>query len=317
MQTGSRRVVYLMLALVMLLWSGNSIVARAIHEDVPPFTLAFIRWAGASLIALPIAWRRIMADRDMIRRHWPVILMLGMVGVGSFNAFMYTGLQYTTAANSLLVQAAIPALVLLLDFLLFRTRPRLAQIAGCIIAAAGVGIIIFHADPAAMAALDFNHGDALVLCAVLLWAFYTVLLRMRPAIDGMSFLAITITIGALAMAPLAIFELQTRVVHVTPGALAGIAYVTLFPSLIAYFMFNKAVAEIGAGDAGQVINLQPLFGALLASLILGEPFHAYHVAGMVLILVGIGIPFLSSPAKASSRERSTRSARAATVDCDD
>lgn len=306
-----------MLALVMLLWSGNSIVARAIHEDVPPFTLAFLRWGGASLIALPIAWRRIMADRETIRRHWVVILMLGMVGVGSFNAFMYSGLQYTTAANSLLVQAAIPALVLLLDFLLFRTRPRLAQVAGCIIAAAGVWIIIFHADPAAMAALDFNHGDALVLCAVLLWAFYTVLLRLRPAIDGMSFLAITITIGALAMAPLAIVELQTRVVHFTPGALAGIAYVTLFPSLIAYFMFNKAVGEIGAGDAGAVINLQPLFGALLASLILGEPFHAYHIAGMALILVGIGIPFLSAPANASSRQRSTRSAGAATVDRDD
>jgi drug/metabolite transporter (DMT)-like permease len=297
-----RRTVYLMLGLVMLLWSGNSIVARAIHEDVPPFTLAFLRWGGATLIALPIAWRRISADRALIRRHWIVILMLGMVGVGSFNAFMYSGLQYTTAANSLLVQAAIPALVLFFDYLLFRTRPRLAQILGCVIAAVGVLIIIFRADPAAMASLHFNHGDALVLCAVVLWALYTVLLRLRPPIDGLSFLAITISIGALAMAPLAAIELQTRTVHLTPGALAGIAYVTILPSLVAYFMFNKAVAEIGAGDAGQVVNLQPLFGAMLASLILGEPFHAYHVAGMVLILAGIALPFLFS-AKASPAAR--------------
>ena len=297
MPTGSRRNVYLMLALVMLLWSGNSIVARAIHEDVPPFALAFMRWGGASLIAVPIAWRRIVNDRALIRRHWPVILMLGMVGVGSFNAFMYSGLQYTTAANSLLVQAAIPALVLLLDFLLFRTRPRLAQIAGCIFGALGVWIIIFRADPAAMTALHFNRGDALVLCAVSLWALYTVLLRLRPAIDGLSFLAITIVIGALAMAPLAAMELQTRTVHFTPAVFAGIAYVTIFPSIIAYFMFNKAVAEIGAGDAGQVINLQPLFGALLASLVLGEPIHAYHIAGMALILLGIGLPLFARPAR--------------------
>ncbi|MBO9580279.1 MAG: DMT family transporter [Sphingobium sp.] len=282
-----------MLGLVMLLWSGNSIVARAIHEDVPPFTLAFLRWGGASLIAVPVAWRRIMGDMATIRRHWAVILMLGMVGVGSFNGFMYSGLQYTTAANSLLVQAAIPALVLLLDYALFRTRPRLAQVIGCIVAAAGVWIIIFHADPAAMTSLEFNRGDALVLCAVMLWALYTVLLRLRPPIDGLSFLAITIVIGALCMGPLAALELQTRDVHFTAGALAGIAYVTILPSIVAYFMFNKAVAEIGAGDAGQVINLQPLFGAVLASLILGEPFHGYHVVGMVLILAGIAIPFLS------------------------
>lgn len=295
MQTGSRRNVYLMLGLVMLLWSGNSIVARAIHEDIPPFTLAALRWGGAALIALPIAWRNIRADCAEIRRKWGVILLLGMVGVGSFNAFMYSGLQYTTAANSLLVQAAIPALVLLLDFLLFRTRPRVAQIIGCIIAAAGVIVIIFRADPAAVAAFHFNRGDALVLIAVSLWAVYTVLLRLRPAIAGLSFLALTITIGALAMAPLALFELQSRTVHFTPAVIGGIAYVTIFPSIIAYFMFNKAVDEIGAGDAGQVINLQPLFGALLASLILGEPMHLYHIAGMVMILLGIGIPFIWGP----------------------
>ncbi len=138
-----------------------------------------MRWGGASLIAVPIAWRRIVKDAALIRRHWLVILMLGMVGVGSFNGFMYSGLHILTAANSLLVQAAIPALVLLLDFLLFRTHPRWAQIAGCIFGALGVWIIIFHADPAAMAALHFNHGDALVMCAVALWALYTVLLRLR------------------------------------------------------------------------------------------------------------------------------------------
>ncbi len=303
MQIGSRRTVYLLLVLVMLLWSGNSIVARALREDVPPFTLAFLRWAGASLIVLPIAWRSIMADRPAIRQHWGVILLLGMVGVGSFNAFMYSGLQYTTAANSLLVQAAVPALVLLFDRVLFRTRPHLTQIAGCIVAAAGVFVIIFRADLTVIATLSFNRGDALVLCAVILWSLYTVLLRIRPAINGMSFLALTIVIGALAMAPFSIVELQTRSIHFSPGAFAGIAYVTIFPSIIAYFLFNWSVEKIGAGDAGQVINLQPLFGALLAALILGEAVHGYHIGGMALILIGIAIPLFRPRTYGAMRER--------------
>ncbi|MBN8832580.1 MAG: DMT family transporter [Sphingomonadales bacterium] len=281
-----------MLVLVMLMWSGNSIVARAIHAEVPPFTLAFWRWAGASLIAVPLAWRHIMADRETIARRWPTILLLGLVGVGSFNAFMYSGLQYTTAANSLLVQAAIPALVLLFDFLLFRVAPRLAQIFGCILAAFGVLIIIFRGDPAAMASLHFNVGDLLVLCAVVLWSLYTVLLRTKPAIHGLSFLALTILIGTVVMAPFSVHELQSRDVILTPGVLAGIAYVSILPSVIAYFLYNLAVETIGAGDAGNVVNLQPLFGALLASLVLGEPIHGYHLFGMAVILAGIGIPLL-------------------------
>lgn len=295
MSPPSRRTIYLMLVLVMLLWSGNSIVARALRMDVPPFTLAFFRWAGAALIMLPVAWPRIRRDGPAIRNGWPAILLLGGIGVGSFNAFMYSGLQYTTAANSLLVQAAIPALVLLFDLLLFRTWPRLAQVAGCAVAAAGVMIIIFQGDPAAMAALAFNRGDVLVLCAVVMWSLYTVLLRIRPPIDSLSFLALTICIGALAMAPFSTVELQAKDVHLSLPVLAGIAYLILLPSIVAYFLFNKAVETIGPGDAGQVTNLQPLFGALLASLILGEPFDGHHVMGMILILLGVGLPLVFQP----------------------
>jgi drug/metabolite transporter (DMT)-like permease len=298
----SRRTVYLTLVLVMLLWSGNSIVARAIHAEMPPFTLAFWRWAGASLIVLPLAWRHIVADREAIARRWPSILLLGLVGVGSFNAFMYSGLQYTTAANSLLVQAAIPALVLLFDFLLFRVAPRLAQIVGCILAAGGVLIIIFRGDPAAMASLHFNIGDLLVLCAVVLWSLYTVLLRIKPAINALSFLALTIVVGAVVMAPFSIHELQSKDVILTPGVVAGIAYIMLLPSIVAYFLYNRAVEAIGAGDAGHVVNLQPLFGALLAALVLGEPIHSYHLVGMAVILAGICIPLLS-PAPAPIHAR--------------
>lgn len=293
MLTASRRNVYLMLVLVMLMWSGNSVVAKAINGDVPPFTLAFIRWSCSALIILPFVWRHIAADRAQLRAHWRIVLCLGVIGVGCFNAFMYSGLQYTTAANSLLMQAAIPALVLLFDYLIFRTLPRALQIVGVIIGALGVGMIIFHGDFSALLAMRFNHGDALVLCGVVLWALYTVLLRLRPQINPLSFLAVTAMIGALCMAPFAASELQYTRVNLTPGAVAGIAYIVLLPSLLAYSLFNKSVAAIGAADAGQVINLQPVFGALLAALLLSEPIHDYHLIGMGLIALGIGIPLFN------------------------
>ncbi|TZG25139.1 DMT family transporter [Sphingomonas montanisoli] len=285
---------YAMLVLVTLLWAGNSIVARFIHADIPPFTLALCRWMGACLILLAFGHRRVVADWPAARRHWRSILLLGTIGVALFNAFLYSGLRYTTATNALLIQAAIPALVLLFDLMLFRVRPRLVQIVGVTLAAVGVVLIIIRADPAALMALGFGRGDVLVLCGVVAWALYTALLRKKPPIDAVSFVTLTFAIGAICMLPFAMFEWRTEIVRFTPAVMGGVVYVAIFPSVIAYFLFNRAVAEIGPAAAGQAISLQPLFGAVLAAILLGEALHGFHFVGMVLILAGIVIPLLGA-----------------------
>lgn len=290
MQQSGRGRVYAMLALVMLLWAGNSIAARAVHDQIPPFTLALCRWTGALLVLLPFAWPKVMADLPVVRRRWREILLLGAVGIGCFNAFLYSGLRETTATNGLLIQAAIPGAVLLFDLVLFRVRPRALQILGVLIAATGVLVIVFRGDPSALATLRFGRGDALILCGVVAWSLYTALLRLRPPIHPLSFLALTFMIGVVAMAPFAIAEWRSQAVILTAKSIGGIAYVAVLPSVVAYFLYNKAVGEIGAGAAGQMISLQPLFGALLAAAILGEPLRGYHLAGMLLITLGIAVP---------------------------
>ncbi|MGZ3171972.1 MAG: EamA family transporter, partial [Croceibacterium sp.] len=77
---------FALLALVMVLWAGNSIVGRAVRNDVDPMTLAFVRWAGASLILLPFALRPLRRDWPAIRKAWKPVLVLGLLGVGAFNA---------------------------------------------------------------------------------------------------------------------------------------------------------------------------------------------------------------------------------------
>lgn len=288
----SRRRVYAMLMIVLLLWAGNSIVGRAVRDVIPPFSLAFFRWTGALALLLPFAWPKIRADWPVIRVRWPIILLLGACGVGAFNALLYSGLRETTASNALLIQAAIPALVLALDFAIFRNRPHRAQLIGVAVAAAGVAIIIFEADPAALLALRFGRGDLLVLGGVIAWALYTTLLRLRPPINPLAFLALTFMVGVAAMLPGALLEWQQFTIRPSLTVFGGVAYVAVLPSLVAYQLFNRAVAEIGAADAGQVLSLQPLMGALMAAALLGEILHFYHFAGMALILTGIAIPLL-------------------------
>lgn len=289
---------YAMLTIVMLLWAGNSIVGRAVREDVLPFTLAFVRWTGAFLILLPFAAATLRRERAAIARGWAPILLLGLLGVGAFNALLYSGLRETAASNALLLQASIPTLVMLFDRLFFGVRARLWQLIGVLLSTIGVMVIVFQGDIARAAQLHLGHGDVLVLCSVLAWSLYTVFLRLRPPISAIAFITVTFAVGVVTMAPLAFMEWHGGAkVVLTPGVLGAFAYVAVLPSIVAYFIFNAAVVRIGPASAGQAITLMPLFGALLSALLLGETLHGYHAAGMMLILAGIVISLRGRPVR--------------------
>jgi len=280
------------LALTMLFWAGNAIAGRAVRGDIGPFTLAFGRWFIAFVILTPFAWRSIWAQGPQIRQHWRVILFLGLVGVAAFNGFLYSGLRFTTASNGLLLQALIPALVLVTGTVAFRDRVPFGQVVGVILSTLGVAVIVFRGDPGAVARLSLGRGDALILCGCVAWAVYTACLRLRPPIQPLSFMYLTFCVGAAAMAPLACDEVSTQPIQWNAHVIAALGYVGVFPSLCAYFLYNGAVARLGAGSAGQTISLMPVFGALLATWLLGERLYAYHSIGIAAILAGIALTWL-------------------------
>ena len=280
--------VFLILGVAMICWAGNSIVGRAIRDDIPPFTLAFGRWTIAFLLLLPFALRHILTDWATIREKWLWIVVLGLFGVTGFNTFLYMGLHYTTATNALLLQAGIPLLVVTLDRIIFGGRPHPWQAAGVIVSTLGVLWIVFRGDPAVAFAFQFGAGDLLVLASITAWSFYTVLLRKRPLIAPLSFMTLTFAVGSVTLAPFALGEwLMGRRIVWGPAVPAAYAYVALAASLLAYFIYNWAAVRLGPARTGQALTLMPLFGAVLSALLLGEQLHAYHIAGMVFILGGI------------------------------
>ena len=289
-----------MLGLVILIWAGNSIVGRAVRFDIPPNTFAFGRWLLAFLVVIPLAAGPIFRDWAEIRRNWKWIVILGALGVGGFNTFLYHGLHYTTATNALLLQAAIPAVVVILDRLFFGTKADGWHKLGVAFSILGVVTIVFEGDPSAALRLHFGLGDLYILGSVSVWSLYTVLLRLRPPIAPVSFVALTFSVAALVNAPLAVEEWNAGIVPVwSPAVVGAFVYVALFASLVAYFVYNWAAAKIGAARAGQSITMLPLFGALLSALLLGEKLHPYHFAGMSLILAGIVVGTLGKRLKTS------------------
>jgi drug/metabolite transporter (DMT)-like permease len=281
---------YPLLSMTALFWAGNSIVGRAARELVPPAALSFWRWTFALALLLPLAWPHLKRDWPALRQHWPIMAILGALGIGAFNTLLYSGLQTTTALNSMLIQSAQPALILMLGGLVMRDRTSARQVAGVLVSLAGVLMVIARGDFALLLALRLNAGDAIIGFAVLLWALYSVLLRKRPPVHPLSFLAASIMVGLVVIAPVYLMELASgrRIVPETGSALA-IAYVSIFPSFLAYLFFNRGVELIGSAATAQFMNVMPLMGAGLAMLFLGETLHLFHVAGLALVLAGIWV----------------------------
>jgi len=279
---------YLLLTLAVLFWAGNFILGRAVRMDVPPIALAFWRWAVASLLVLGPALAPLKRDRAAIRRYWPMLILLAGTGVAAFNTLVYSGLQYTVAINAFLMQAMMPVFIVVFSFLLFRVRINRRQVAGVALCLAGAVAIIVQADLKVLASLSLNPGDLLVLLAVLSYAAYSVLLRKRPPIHPLSFVAVTFGLGTMMLLPLYLWETFTiRPIQPTKTTLFAILYVAIFPSIISYLCYNRGVEIIGANRAGLFLYLMPVFGSLMAVAFLGESFLWFHWIGLALIVSGL------------------------------
>jgi drug/metabolite transporter (DMT)-like permease len=280
---------YLLLALTVLLWSGNLVVGRAGREVLPPIAFNFWRWAVALAILLRFAWHELIAARHVVRREWKILTLLAATGITTFHSAVYTGVSQTQAINGALYFATSPLFFVLLTWTLFGQRITGRQALGVAASMLGAAIVIARGDLAALAGLRLAAGDLWLLLAVALWALYSVLLQRRPAdLPPLALLAATMVIGLVLLTPLYALELAAGR-HLTLGLASAlsIGYVSLFASVIAYIFWNRGVREVGPNPAGVMLNLMPVFSAGLAITLLGERLAGYHWLGAALVLAGI------------------------------
>lgn len=280
--------VYFLLILPPLFWAGNSVLARGVADLIPPIAMSFWRWTIALAILLPFTWRQTLKDWPQIKKGWKAILLLGLLGIASFNTLLYTAAHSTTAINIALTQSVMPAIIVLISYLMFHDRISRRQTFAILLCMLGAGYIIIHGDIQRLLALKFVSGDLLMLLAVSLYALYSVLLRKRPNIHPLSFLTTTFSVGIVFLLPLYLWELRsTPVLALSQSVIMSLLYVALCPSILAYLCWNRGIHEIGANKAGLYINLVPLFASLLAVVFLGERFRSYHLIGICLIFFGL------------------------------
>jgi drug/metabolite transporter (DMT)-like permease len=287
----------LLLTLPPLLWAGNSVIGRSLVGSVGPAALNAMRWGLALALLLPLGWRAFRSPAQVLER-WRHLALLGLLGVGSYNALQYMAVQSSTAINVTLIASSSPVWMLLLGALLYGEAIRPRQWVGALLSLAGVTFVLSRGSVQTLIQVRFVVGDLYMLLAVMLWAVYSWQLARppqamrgaaRPAWDWAEFLAVQVFFGALWAGLFAGVEAVVLPVATvwSPGLCVALLYIALGPSLIAYRCWGIGVATVGPAVAAFFSNLTPVFAALLSAAVLGEPPQWYHAAAFGLILAGI------------------------------
>ncbi len=282
-----------LLTIPPLLWAGNAVVGRLVNQMVPPITLNFLRWALAFLLLLPLAgW--VLRRGSGLWPHWKRFAVLGLLGVGCYNALQYLALQTSTPLNVTLVAASSPVWMLGMGALFFGQRITRRQIAGAFLSIAGVLVVLSRGDWQLLMQVRLVPGDAYVLLATAAWALYSWLL-IRPGDppqirgDWAAFLMAQIVLGLAWSGLFAAGEWASGPMAISWGwpLAAALLYVAVGPAILAYRCWGLGVQQVGPNIAGFFANLTPLFAALMSAAFLAELPHVYHAVAFALIVGGI------------------------------
>ncbi|GGY79559.1 DMT family transporter [Pseudoduganella plicata] len=282
-----------LLTLPPLLWAGNAIAGRVVHDMVPPILLNFLRWLLALLILLPLAGPVFRRDSELWR-HWRRFALLGLLGVGLYNALQYLALQSSTPINVTLVAAGMPVWMMLTGWLFFNASVTRRQVAGAVLSIAGVLLVLARGDLAHLLALRLVAGDLFMILATIAWSLYSWLLTRTTEpvslrADWAGYLLAQVGFGVLWSGLFAAGEwtLSDATVHWNWTLILVLAYVAIGPAVIAFRCWGEGVRRAGPAIAAFFSNLTPLFAALLSSAFLGELPHVYHGIAFLLIVGGI------------------------------
>lgn len=287
--------------LTPIFFSTNLIFGRGITGEIAPFTTAFLRWAGSAAIIFPFVY----AERDLciafVRANRGLWLFLGFLGMGICGGFVYWALTLTTASNATLIYTTSSLFIILLQWLLHGRKMSRGELAGMLIAFAGVTAIVLKGDINALRHFSFNLGDLGILVAAIAFAIYSLLLRhpaarAMPPLPLFGLLALS---GALVLAPPAFYEAVNG--GLLPDSVSDwtkLAGIIAFASLAAFYCFTHTVRVFGPAVAGITLYLMPPMSILMAVVFLGETFEIYHAVGIVLVTGGVILA--TAPRRASS-----------------
>jgi drug/metabolite transporter (DMT)-like permease len=269
--------------LAISLWGASFVATRFVLEVFSPVALIAVRLVlGSALLLIlgRIAGYAVWSLRD---GRW-VWLVLGGI-MAAHLLIQSIGLQYTTAINTAWIIAFIPAVIALGARIFLGQRLPASAWLGVAIATGGVLLVTAQQPP------DFSEarlGDLLQILSCFTWAAYT-LIAIRPILrhGSLPTTAVPMAVAAVVSTVAVAVRGHPLVGHPTAGHLAALAFLGVFCSGVAYFLWFRAVGDIGPARSGSYLYLEPFVTLAVASTVLDEPVTVTAFAGGIVVLVGV------------------------------
>jgi drug/metabolite transporter (DMT)-like permease len=284
-----RNIAFGLLLVIPALFASNNVAARMADGVVGPAALAFWRWFLASVLILPIAIEGLRRKKTLLRREWPHILVLALIGMTLVSLVTFVGARRTSASNIGLIYAATPAIILLLDRLLTGVALTARQLVGLAVCLFGIGFIVLRGQLSALLELRFSTGDLLICAGAIAWALYSVLLKYWPSglnvVERASVIAMA---GAMFCFPLALLEADGFPASLpSPKAIGIVLTIGVLAGGLLIVLHAFVTDVLGPRVALVLLYLTPLYNILLAWLVLDEALELYQAVGGTLVLAGI------------------------------
>lgn len=285
---GRRRAVAVLSLLgATLFWAGNYVVGAGAVQSIDPLSLVFLRWSLAVVPLLVIAqlverpcWRSVLAA-------WPWLASLSVLGLLGYNLLLYFALEHTDAFNASLINAFNPALITLAAAVFLGERLSPTAVAGVLAALAGVLVVISGGDFGRLVTAGFGTGEVLMLGAIAVWTAYTVTGRLAPKVPPITATAVQAALTVALLAPVR-FATGGPVLPATGSALASLLFIAVFPSVLSYLLWNRALTVLPAGGAGVFLNLITVFTAVL-TVLAGHVHTPAQIIGGAIVIGGVAV----------------------------
>ena len=295
-----RRWAVALLFITPALWSVNYLVGRTAPGIIAPHMLALLRWSLAGLILAAFAWPELLAKRAMLLDNGWHYLVLGALGMWICGAWVYIGARSTSATNIALIYALSPVFIALVSSFWLRERLGLMQWLGIALAFVGLVHVVIKGQWVALAQVRLVAGDLWILAATVSWTLYSIFLKRWPSdFSPIARLVLIISGGVLLLVPLTVLEAlsglpMTQTIWGWKTFTLAIA-AAFMPGAGAYLAYATLQKALGAARASLTLYLGPLYAAVTAFLVLGEPVYFFHLVGAAIILPGIYLASRTKP----------------------
>ena len=279
---------YGLIAATVLTWAIGVVIARGVHEEIPPVGLSFWRWIIATFILLPFVWSDLRANFQLVKSNLGYFWVQGVFMTGG-GMLLFLAVNFTTAINVALANATQPILTVLIAWILIREEIRTIQILGIVAAFTGVAVMVTRADLGVIARLDFNIGDFITVLATTFYASYAINIRNMPkGLGTFAALFVILLMGSMTLLPIYIAEtLFVRPTPFTSDLVIVVLVLALLVSILSIAMWNTGNAVVGHNKAAVFVNLMPVYSSALAIYFLDEKLYFFHLIGALFICLGI------------------------------